>query len=74
VSADLTGPFVAIGENVHASRTCARRGPGVIAVEGEEVLRFRDVAGVGRQARIALPVAQSAAAAEYYRLLREGRR
>jgi hypothetical protein len=58
-------PFTVIGENVHASRTCARRGPGMTTRDGAEVLAFRDASGVERTCPIAAPVAQSE---EYARL------
>lgn len=52
-------PFVVIGENVHASRTCARRGTSMADVGGVECIRFDDVSGAARTCPIALPIAQS---------------
>jgi 5-methyltetrahydrofolate--homocysteine methyltransferase len=52
-------PFVVVGENVHASRTCARRGASMTVIDGEECLRFEDAAGSARTCPIALPIAQS---------------
>jgi cobalamin-dependent methionine synthase I len=65
VSADSPAPFVVIGENVHASRTCARRGPSMATLDGAEVLQFRDATGTERTCPIAAPVARSE---EYARL------
>jgi 5-methyltetrahydrofolate--homocysteine methyltransferase len=59
VTAAPAGPFVVIGENVHASRTCARRGPNVSTLDGSEVLTFQDAAGRARTCMIAAPVARS---------------
>jgi 5-methyltetrahydrofolate--homocysteine methyltransferase len=53
-------PFVVIGENVHATRSYARQGKNVVAVDGVEHLAFRDVAGASRTCPIAAPVAASA--------------
>jgi 5-methyltetrahydrofolate--homocysteine methyltransferase len=52
-------PFIVIGENVHASRTCARRGSSMTVIEGEECLRFDDASGTARTCPIALPIRQS---------------
>jgi cobalamin-dependent methionine synthase I len=59
VSAVARDPFLVIGENVHASRTCARRGSSMTTVGGEELLRFSDASGVERTCPIALPIAHS---------------
>jgi 5-methyltetrahydrofolate--homocysteine methyltransferase len=53
-------PFVVIGENVHATRSYARNGKNLVAVDGVEQLAFRDVAGAPRTCPIAAPVAASA--------------
>jgi cobalamin-dependent methionine synthase I len=60
VSAAVNRAFVAIGENVHASRTCPRRGPSMAATHRGEALRFVDRAGAERSCPIATSIAKSA--------------
>ncbi len=65
MSADQAEPFVVIGENVHASRTCARRGQSMATLDGAEVLQFLDASGTERTCPIAASIAHSE---EYARL------
>jgi 5-methyltetrahydrofolate--homocysteine methyltransferase len=53
-------PFVVIGENVHATRSYARTGRHLVAVDGEERIAFHDAAGAERTCPIAAPIAASA--------------
>ena len=53
-------PFIAIGENVHASRTCPRRGSSMTSAGSPEALRFVDSVGAERTCPIAASIAQSA--------------
>jgi 5-methyltetrahydrofolate--homocysteine methyltransferase len=59
VRADRATRFLVIGENVHASRTCARNGRSMVAVGGAEALRFTDAAGDDRTCPIVRAVASS---------------
>ena len=52
-------PFVVIGENVHATRSYARKGKNIVTIGDTEFLAFRDVAGAERTCPIAAPVAAS---------------
>jgi hypothetical protein len=52
-------PFTIIGENVHATRTYARKGKNIITVDGEQRLAFHDVSGAERTCPIAASVAAS---------------
>ena len=52
-------PFVIIGENVHATRSFARQGKNVVAVDGLEAVAFRDASGAERTCPISGPVAAS---------------
>jgi hypothetical protein len=59
VSAQPPRTFIAIGENVHASRTCPRLGANMATVDGAEVLRFVGTDGAERTCPIASSIVGS---------------
>ena len=54
-------PFTIIGENVHATRSFARKGKNIVTVDGVEAVAFKDATtGADRTCPICTPVAESA--------------